>query len=42
MRIFKGNSDWKKQKGNPIVGVWSDDFTHVLGAYLANYIGNKE
>ena len=41
-RIFKGNPDWKKRKGNPIVGVWSDDFTHILGAYLANYVGNKE
>ena len=41
-RIFKGNTAWKKQKGNPIVGVWSDDFTHILGAYLATYMGNKE
>ena len=41
-RIFAGNPDWRKQKGNPIVGVWSDDFTHILGAYLANYLGNKE
>jgi hypothetical protein len=41
-RIFKGNSDWRKQEGNPIVGVWSDDFTHILGAYLAKYMGNKE
>ncbi len=41
-RIFKGNSDWKKQKANQIVGVWTDDFTHILGAYLANYVGNKE
>jgi len=38
-RIFADNPDWKKQKGNPIVGIWSDDFTHILGAYLANYLG---
>jgi hypothetical protein len=37
-RIFKVYPDWKKQDANPIVGVWTDDFTHILGAYLANYI----
>lgn len=41
-RIFTRYPDWKKRKGNPIVGVWSDDFTHILGAYLANYVGKNE
>lgn len=41
-RIFKGNKAWKKQEGNSIVGIWSDDFSHILGAFLANYMPNKE
>ncbi|MEM9331540.1 MAG: fused MFS/spermidine synthase [Pseudomonadota bacterium] len=28
--------DWKKTKGSEIVGVWRDDFSHVLGALIAN------
>lgn len=41
-RILKGNKAWKKQKGNQIVGVWSDDFSHILGAFLAKNVSNKE
>ena len=33
--IFRKNKAWKKTEGNPIVGEWTDDFSHVLGAYLA-------
>jgi len=41
-RMLKTYPDWKSRQGNPKVGVWSDDFTHIMGALLAMYFPNKE
>lgn len=40
--LFKDNPAWKKETGHPLVGVWRDDFTHIMGAYIARYLPNKE
>ncbi|MEM8651860.1 MAG: fused MFS/spermidine synthase [Pseudomonadota bacterium] len=37
--IFRKNKAWKKVKVSPLVGEWTDDFSHVLGAYLAQSSG---
>ena len=34
-RIFSENKAWTKQAANPYVGLWSDDFSHIVGALIA-------
>lgn len=35
--LLKGHPNWKTREGKEIVGVWRDDFSHVLGALLAKF-----
>ena len=40
-RIFRHNPAWKKARGSELVGVWSDDFSHVVGALAARRLKSR-
>jgi len=37
--LFDSNPEWKKTEPNPAVGVWTDDYSHILGALIAGMDG---
>ncbi|NNE40193.1 MAG: fused MFS/spermidine synthase [Marinicaulis sp.] len=34
--LFADYPRWQKEEANPIVGVWTDDYSHIVGAFFAN------
>ncbi len=35
-RLAESHSDWVTVEHNPVVGVWTDDYSHIVGAIRAN------
>ncbi|MEM9279700.1 MAG: fused MFS/spermidine synthase, partial [Pseudomonadota bacterium] len=40
--LLRDYPDWEVKKGSNLVGVWRDDFSHIIGALLANAFEDRK